>query len=61
MQITKPHSPSLSMSNIVSRVLQVFFVSDFFKPRAVAHKEVDIPHTTLQETATNGNHFESPN
>uniref|UniRef100_A0A3B4WT60 Phospholipid phosphatase 1 n=1 Tax=Seriola lalandi dorsalis TaxID=1841481 RepID=A0A3B4WT60_SERLL len=42
-------------------ILVVFFVSDFFKPRADAHKEVDIPHTTLQETPTNGNHFESPN
>ncbi|XP_068430472.1 phospholipid phosphatase 1 isoform X2 [Clinocottus analis] len=42
-------------------VLVVFCVSDFFKPHVVAHKDVDIPHTTLQETPTNGNHFESPN
>ncbi|XP_041666584.1 phospholipid phosphatase 1 isoform X2 [Cheilinus undulatus] len=42
-------------------ILVVFFVSDFFKPRVVPHKEEDIPHTTLQETPTNGNHFESPN
>ncbi|XP_040914730.1 phospholipid phosphatase 1 isoform X2 [Toxotes jaculatrix] len=42
-------------------ILVVFFVSDFFKPRVASHKEVDIPHTTLQETPTNGNHFESPN
>lgn len=39
---------------------QVFFVSDFFKS-AESSKEIDIPHTTLQETPTNGNHFESPN
>ncbi|KAM6975999.1 phospholipid phosphatase 1 isoform 2-T2 [Tautogolabrus adspersus] len=42
-------------------LLVVFFVSDFFKPRAVPREEADIPHTTLQETPTNGNHFESPN
>ncbi|XP_037608026.1 phospholipid phosphatase 1 isoform X1 [Sebastes umbrosus] len=42
-------------------ILVVFCVSDFFKPRVDAHKEADIPHTTLQETPTNGNHFESPN
>uniref|UniRef100_G3PV47 Phospholipid phosphatase 1 n=1 Tax=Gasterosteus aculeatus aculeatus TaxID=481459 RepID=G3PV47_GASAC len=41
-------------------VLVVFCVSDFFKPRVVPHKD-DIPHATLQETPTNGNHFESPN
>lgn len=41
--------------------LQVFFVSDFFKPQMKPCKEADIPHTTLQETPTNGNHFESPN
>lgn len=38
---------------------QVFFVSDFFKPRKDLCKKVDIPHTNLQETPTNGNHFES--
>lgn len=42
-------------------ILVVFFVSDFFKPRNDIRKEADIPHTTLQETPTNGNHFESPN
>ncbi|XP_061589658.1 phospholipid phosphatase 1 isoform X2 [Cololabis saira] len=42
-------------------LLVVFFVSDFFKPCEEARKEEDIPHTTLQETPTNGNHFESPN
>ncbi|CAK6955872.1 phospholipid phosphatase 1 isoform X2 [Scomber scombrus] len=41
-------------------ILVVFFVSDFFKPSKDPHKEADIPHTTLQETPTNGN-FESPN
>uniref|UniRef100_UPI0037E84176 phospholipid phosphatase 1 isoform X2 n=1 Tax=Semicossyphus pulcher TaxID=241346 RepID=UPI0037E84176 len=42
-------------------LLVVFFVSDFFKPRVAPREEADIPHTTLQETPTNGNHFESPN
>uniref|UniRef100_A0A3Q0S3U2 Phospholipid phosphatase 1 n=1 Tax=Amphilophus citrinellus TaxID=61819 RepID=A0A3Q0S3U2_AMPCI len=42
-------------------LLVVFFVSDFFKPQMEPRKEADIPHTTLQETPTNGNHFESPN
>ncbi|XP_028457193.1 phospholipid phosphatase 1 isoform X1 [Perca flavescens] len=42
-------------------LLVVFCVSDFFKPRVDAHQEVNIPHTTLQETPTNGNHCESPN
>ncbi|XP_060916762.1 phospholipid phosphatase 1 isoform X2 [Labrus mixtus] len=42
-------------------LLVIFFVSDFFKPRAAPREEADIPHTTLQETPTNGNHFESPN
>ncbi|CAJ1070769.1 phospholipid phosphatase 1 isoform X2 [Xyrichtys novacula] len=41
-------------------LLVVFFVSDFFKPRVAPRQEPDIPHTTLQETPTNGN-FESPN
>ncbi|KAM7368848.1 hypothetical protein PAMP_013153 [Pampus punctatissimus] len=42
-------------------ILVVFFVSDFFKPCTDTHKEADISHTTLQETPTNGNHFESSN
>ncbi|XP_077398561.1 phospholipid phosphatase 1 isoform X2 [Vanacampus margaritifer] len=42
-------------------ILVVFFVSDFFKQPLEARKEADIPHTSLQETPTNGNHFESPN
>ncbi|KAA8584456.1 hypothetical protein FQN60_008241, partial [Etheostoma spectabile] len=42
-------------------ILVVFCVSDFFKPRVDAHQEVNIPHTTLHETPTNGNHCESPN
>ncbi|KAM3600611.1 uncharacterized protein V6R79_025892 [Siganus canaliculatus] len=42
-------------------ILVVFFVSDFFKPSEETRKEADIPHTTLQETPTGGNHFESPN
>ncbi|KAM6901186.1 phospholipid phosphatase 1 isoform 2-T2 [Lycodopsis pacificus] len=39
-------------------ILVVFCVSDFFKPRVDVRKDVDMPHTTLQETT---NHFESPN
>ncbi|XP_062269318.1 phospholipid phosphatase 1 isoform X2 [Platichthys flesus] len=39
-------------------LLVVFCVSDFFKPRVESHKE---DMTTLQETPTNGNHFESTN
>ncbi|KAK1800252.1 hypothetical protein P4O66_000205 [Electrophorus voltai] len=35
-------------------ILVVFFVSDFFK-------KPPIPHATLQETPTNGNHYDSPN
>ncbi|KAM9793210.1 phospholipid phosphatase 1 isoform X1 [Syngnathus typhle] len=42
-------------------ILVVFFVSDFFKQPREARKEADIPHTSLQESPTNGNHFESPN
>uniref|UniRef100_A0A3B3ZEH6 Phospholipid phosphatase 1 n=1 Tax=Periophthalmus magnuspinnatus TaxID=409849 RepID=A0A3B3ZEH6_9GOBI len=42
-------------------ILVVFFVSDFFKPLENTNKHKDIPHTTLQEGATNGNHLESPN
>ncbi|KAM9338236.1 phospholipid phosphatase 1 isoform 2-T2 [Symphorus nematophorus] len=42
-------------------ILVVFFVSDFFKPSADPRKEAEIPHTNLQESPTNGNHFESPN
>ncbi|XP_061603874.1 phospholipid phosphatase 1 isoform X1 [Phyllopteryx taeniolatus] len=42
-------------------ILVVFFVSDFFKQSLKARKEANIPHTNLQETPTNGNHFESPN
>jgi hypothetical protein len=38
--------------------MQVFFVSDFFKKKVEPQKE-DIPHTTLQETPTNGNHYDS--
>ncbi|KAM9306490.1 phospholipid phosphatase 1 isoform 1-T1 [Pholidichthys leucotaenia] len=45
----------------IMALLVVFFVSDFFKPRTDSRKDADIPHTTLQETPTNGNHFESPN
>lgn len=42
-----------------SGVFQVFFVSDFFKPGVDLSKKVDAPHSCLQETPTNGNHFES--
>ncbi|XP_026209652.1 phospholipid phosphatase 1 isoform X2 [Anabas testudineus] len=49
------------LQGAIMAILVVFFVSDFFKPHADSHKKSDIPHTTLQETPTNGNHFESPN
>ncbi|KAI2660020.1 Phospholipid phosphatase 1 [Labeo rohita] len=42
-------------------LLVVFFVSDFFKKKVEPRKEAEIPHTTLQETPTNGNHYENPN
>lgn len=42
-----------------SFTLQVFFVSDFFKPRVDLCKKVDVPHAALQESPTSGNHFES--
>ncbi|XP_028830502.1 phospholipid phosphatase 1 isoform X2 [Denticeps clupeoides] len=42
-------------------VLVVFFVSDFFKKDIEPEKPAEIPHTTLQETPTNGNHYDSPN
>ncbi|KAJ8261226.1 hypothetical protein COCON_G00169490 [Conger conger] len=40
-------------------ILVVAFVSDFFKKPVVPVKEEEIPHTSLQETPTNGNHFGS--
>ncbi|KAM6902363.1 phospholipid phosphatase 1 isoform 1-T1 [Xenentodon cancila] len=49
------------LQGMLMALLVVFFVSDFFKQCEEARKEEDIPHTTLQETPTNGNHFESPN
>ncbi|KAI4875214.1 hypothetical protein NFI96_010689 [Prochilodus magdalenae] len=45
----------------VVATLVVFFVSDFFKKPVEPRKEDEIPHTTLQETPTNGNHYDSPN
>lgn len=50
----------LSLSSVLPLLCKVFCVSDFFKTRVEPRKELEIPHTTLQET-TNGNHFESPN
>ncbi|KAG1970838.1 phospholipid phosphatase 1 isoform X2 [Pimephales promelas] len=41
-------------------LLVVFCVSDFFKKKVEPQKEAEIPHTTLQETPTNGNHYENP-
>ncbi|XP_066567715.1 phospholipid phosphatase 1 isoform X2 [Amia ocellicauda] len=42
-------------------ILIVVFVSDFFKSRAatVPAKEEEIPHTTFNESPTNGNHYGS--
>ncbi|KAL7847999.1 hypothetical protein AOLI_G00227170 [Acnodon oligacanthus] len=45
----------------IMAILVVFFVSDFFKKPVEPQKEAAIPHTTLQETPTNGNHYDSPN
>ncbi|XP_037548276.1 phospholipid phosphatase 1 [Nematolebias whitei] len=42
-------------------LLVVFYVSDFFKPGEESRKEADTLHSNLQESPTNGNHFESPN
>uniref|UniRef100_A0A671V3B6 Phospholipid phosphatase 1a n=1 Tax=Sparus aurata TaxID=8175 RepID=A0A671V3B6_SPAAU len=44
----KNHMPVLTF------LLLVVFVSDFFKPCVDPRKEADIPHTSLQETPTNG-------
>ncbi|KAK6322757.1 hypothetical protein J4Q44_G00075490 [Coregonus suidteri] len=46
------------IQGVLMATLVVFFVSDFFKKRVEPQKE-DIPHTTLQETPTNGNHYDS--
>ncbi|XP_036384100.1 phospholipid phosphatase 1-like isoform X2 [Megalops cyprinoides] len=40
-------------------ILIVVFVSDFFKKSVEPEKEEEIPHTSLQETPTNGNHYGS--
>ncbi|XP_071009422.1 phospholipid phosphatase 1-like isoform X1 [Oncorhynchus clarkii lewisi] len=40
-------------------ILVVFCVSDFFKKRVEPQEDVEIPHTSLQETPTNGNHYDS--
>ncbi|XP_017566742.1 phospholipid phosphatase 1 isoform X1 [Pygocentrus nattereri] len=45
----------------IMAILVVFFVSEFFKKPVEPQKEAAIPHTTLQETPTNGNHYDSPN
>ncbi|XP_064833567.1 uncharacterized protein LOC135548170 isoform X3 [Oncorhynchus masou masou] len=46
------------IQGVLMATLVVFFVSDFFKKKVEPQKE-DIPHTTLQETPTNGNHYDS--
>uniref|UniRef100_A0A8C8K7I7 Phospholipid phosphatase 1 n=1 Tax=Oncorhynchus tshawytscha TaxID=74940 RepID=A0A8C8K7I7_ONCTS len=40
-------------------ILVVFLVSDFFKKRVEPQEDVEIPHTSLQEAPTNGNHYDS--
>uniref|UniRef100_A0A4W5MZW4 Phospholipid phosphatase 1 n=1 Tax=Hucho hucho TaxID=62062 RepID=A0A4W5MZW4_9TELE len=40
-------------------ILVVLFVSDFFKKRVEPQEDVEIPHTSLQETPTNGNNYDS--
>ncbi|KAF7666471.1 hypothetical protein LDENG_00106710, partial [Lucifuga dentata] len=49
------------LQGAIMAILVVFFVSDFFKKPVQPQKEEEIPHTTLQETPTNGNHYDSPN
>ncbi|XP_066506478.1 phospholipid phosphatase 1 isoform X2 [Hoplias malabaricus] len=49
------------LQGAVMAILVVFFVSDFFKKPVEPQKEAEIQHTTLQETPTNGNHYDSPN
>ncbi|XP_059401358.1 phospholipid phosphatase 1-like isoform X1 [Carassius carassius] len=45
----------------IMALLVVFCVSDFFKKKVEPQREAEIPHTTLQEMPTNGNHYENPN
>ncbi|TSM12530.1 Phospholipid phosphatase 1 [Bagarius yarrelli] len=42
-------------------LLPIFFVSDFFKKPAAPVNEEAMTHTTLQETPTNGNHYDVTN
>ncbi|XP_027031188.1 phospholipid phosphatase 1 isoform X2 [Tachysurus fulvidraco] len=46
------------LQGAVMALLVVFFVSDFFKKPASPQKEDDMGHTNLQETPTNGNHYD---
>ncbi|XP_030291737.1 phospholipid phosphatase 1-like [Sparus aurata] len=48
------YSGHSSLSMYCMLFLAVVFVSDFFKPCVDPRKEADIPHTSLQETPTNG-------
>ncbi|XP_042620746.1 phospholipid phosphatase 1-like isoform X2 [Cyprinus carpio] len=42
-------------------LLVVFCVSGFFKKKVEPQRDAEIPHTTFQETPTNGNHYGNPN
>ncbi|KAF4082609.1 hypothetical protein AMELA_G00153530 [Ameiurus melas] len=45
----------------IMALLVVFVVSDFFKKPAAVQKDDDMVHNTLQETPTNGNHYDVAN
>ncbi|KAF7700857.1 phospholipid phosphatase 1 isoform X1 [Silurus meridionalis] len=45
----------------VMALLVVFFVSDFFKKQEAQQKDNEMVHTNLQETPTNGNHYDVTN
>ncbi|KAG5281290.1 hypothetical protein AALO_G00069520 [Alosa alosa] len=47
------------LQGAVVALLIVIFVSDFFKKPATLELEEEISHTSLQDTASNGNHYGS--
>ncbi|XP_026798358.1 phospholipid phosphatase 1 isoform X2 [Pangasianodon hypophthalmus] len=49
------------LQGAIMALLVVFFVSDFFKKPAAPEKDDEMLRTTLQETPTNGNHYDVPN
>ncbi|KAM9455790.1 phospholipid phosphatase 1 isoform 1-T1 [Clarias gariepinus] len=49
------------LQGAIMALLVIFFVSDFFKKPAIPQRAEDLMHTTLQETPTNGNHYDVNN